>query len=97
MPAKDNSVTTKNLPAELSNGMSKDATIKDLRRRMKESVLFSNAGFYFSGKLGRRRRRKPKIGTVPRLATPATPVLTTPLYLERQRQARSRKPKKRNQ
>jgi hypothetical protein len=39
MPAKDTSVTTTTtaLAAELSSGMSKDAIIEDLRRRLEES------------------------------------------------------------
>jgi hypothetical protein len=75
MPAKDDPVATTILPAELSNGMSKDAIIEDLRRRLEESELSSNAGSFSSGGRRRRRSRKPKNGPVPSLATPPAPVL----------------------
>ncbi|KAH8802089.1 hypothetical protein F5882DRAFT_154154 [Hyaloscypha sp. PMI_1271] len=75
MPAKDASPTTATLPADLSNGMSKDAIIEDLRRRLEESELSSNACSSSSGGRRRRRSRKPKSSLAPNLAATAAPAL----------------------
>lgn len=75
MPTKDDSPTTTTLPADLSNGMSKDAIIEDLRRRLEESELSSNAGSSSSGGRRRRRSRKPKSSLAPNLPTEASPFL----------------------
>jgi hypothetical protein len=75
MPAKDSSPTTATLPADLSNGMSKDAIIEDLRRRLEESELSSNACSSSSGGRRRRRSRKPKSSLAPNLAATAAPAL----------------------
>jgi hypothetical protein len=73
MPTEDASPTTTIVP-DLSNGMSKDAIIEDLRRRLEESELSSNAGSS-SGGWRRRRSRKPKNGLAPSLAATAAPIL----------------------
>ncbi|PMD64061.1 uncharacterized protein K444DRAFT_313714 [Hyaloscypha bicolor E] len=75
MPTKDSSPTTATLPADLSNGMSKDAIIEDLRRRLEESELSSNACSSSSGGRRRRRSRKPKSSLAPNLAATAAPAL----------------------
>lgn len=61
--------------ADLSNGMSKDAIIEDLRRRLEESELSSNACSSSSGGRRRRRSRKPKSSLAPNLAATAAPAL----------------------
>jgi hypothetical protein len=75
MPAKDASPTTTTIPADLSNGTSKDAIIEDLRRRLEESELSSNAGSSSSGARRRRRSRKPKSSFASNMTDTAAPFL----------------------
>jgi len=73
MPAKD-TTPTKTIP-DLPNGISKDAIIEDLRRKLEESDISSNAGSSSSGRRRRRRNRKPKTAFGPGVASTKAPVL----------------------
>jgi hypothetical protein len=73
MPTKD--TTPMKIMPNLPNDISKDAIIEDLRRKLEESEISSNAGSSSCGRRGRRQNRRPKSAFGPGLASTKAPIL----------------------